>query len=243
MGRWQNASCRPNSMALSAVGSVGPEDVHRALFRAEQGPRLCFKGPSNADLDLKLRRLPRGPEPAGRSIFGSTVNCWPLVRQSGQICLVILFAARQQAGHLKHLFAQARIRNGKVGRNEIARLSACHQVCQMPRPFVERLRRLPQRNHAQTGRTIIKISEEPGNRYPQLQSDLVQAGGADAGLAGFVFLHLLSASSEPFRQSFLAQTQQDPAQSDPSADVLVDQVRLLGKNAIRYFLSWRGPEP
>jgi hypothetical protein len=44
----------------------------------------------------------------------------------------IFFTARQQAGHLKHLLAQARIRNPKVSRDEIARLSACHQVGEMP---------------------------------------------------------------------------------------------------------------
>jgi len=242
MGRWQNASCWPNSIALSAVGSIGPEDMHRALF---QGPRRCFKGPSDTDLDLRLRRLRGRSVPARRSIFGSAVSSRPLVRRSGQICLVISFAARQQAGHLKHLFAQARIRNGKVGCNEVARLSACHQVRQMPRSLVERLRRLPRRNQVQTGRSVIKVSEEPGNRYPQLQSNLVQARGADAGLAGFVFLHLLSTSSEPLRQIFLAQAQQDPAQSHPSADVLVDQVRFLGKSTIRHLLSWRwrGHEP
>lgn len=175
---------------------------------------------------------------AGRSIFRSAANSGKLVLQSGQICLLILFTTRQQAGHLEHLLAQARIRNGKVCCNEIARLSARHQVCDMPLSFARQQRHLPRRNHLQTPGIVVEIGKKPCDRYPQLLSDLVQAGGADTGLASFVFLHLLRAASEPLCQVFLAQTQQDPPQSHPSADVLIDQVRLLGENPIRHFLPW-----
>lgn len=223
---------RPSSRDAPAICGIGRTGRDRSR---RKGPGAWLTAPGSA-----FSPHPGyGPGAAtGRKRVSPAIACSQNVRRSAQISLVVAFTVRQKAGHFEHLLAQPRIQNGEVGADEITRFPARHQVCDVPLSFVGWHRPPSRLNPSHSVGIAVEISKEPCDRNPQLLSDLVQARGADAGLAGFIFLHQLGASSEPLSQVVLAQVQQNPPQSHPSADVLVHQVRLLGKNAIGLFLPW-----
>ena len=85
---------------------------------------------------------------------------------------------------------------------------------------------------------IRRAFEEKCHRNLQDLRNLLQAAGANAVGALFVFLHLLKRQPERVAQFLLAHAEHHPSHAHAAADVLVDRIRRLLRHKILLCLHW-----